>query len=143
VSEVPSRTKKFRGSRTHGRGKKAGRGKGKRGGRGMAGLCKHRWVWMLKYMPDHWGRHGFTPPRRAEYREINLMRLREILPSLREAGLAREEDGLLVIDLRSAGYGKLLGRGEIDFPARILVDRASEGAVRKVEAAGGSVETNA
>jgi ribosomal protein L15 len=37
-----SRTNKFRGSRYHGRGKKAGRGAGKRGGRGICqatGVC--------------------------------------------------------------------------------------------------------
>ena len=33
----------------HVRGMKAGRGKGKRGGSGMAGLGKHRAVWILKY----------------------------------------------------------------------------------------------
>ncbi len=58
---MPSRTQKFRGRcRTHGRGKKSGRGKGKRGGTGNAGLHKHKIMYMLKYMPDHFGRHGFV-----------------------------------------------------------------------------------
>ncbi len=39
---MPSRTRKFRGLRTHGRGIKAGRGAGKQGGRGNAGLHKYK-----------------------------------------------------------------------------------------------------
>jgi large subunit ribosomal protein L15 len=53
------KTKKFRGSRTHGRGKKAGRGAGLRGGRGNAGLLKHRYMYMIKNMPNHFGKQGF------------------------------------------------------------------------------------
>ena len=59
-----SRTDKFRGSRTHGRGKKSGRGAGKHGGTGNAGLHKHKAMHMLKYMPDHFGRHGFKRPQK-------------------------------------------------------------------------------
>ena len=54
---MPSRTKKMRGSRTHGRGAKAGRGAGLTGGRGMAGLAKTGKMRMLKYfvdMDDKW-----------------------------------------------------------------------------------------
>ena len=54
-----SKTQKFRGSRTHGRGKKAGRGAGKHGGHGNAGLHKHKYIHMLKFDPMHFGRHGF------------------------------------------------------------------------------------
>jgi large subunit ribosomal protein L15 len=60
-----SKTRRFRGSRTHGRGHKAGRGKGKRGGFGNAGLHKHKFKWMVKYDPDHFGRHGFKRPGRS------------------------------------------------------------------------------
>ena len=48
---------------THGRGKKAGRGAGLRGGRGNAGLLKHKYMHMIKYMPDHFGKHGFKRPQ--------------------------------------------------------------------------------
>ena len=43
-----SKTDKYRGSRTHGRGKKAGRGAGKRGGKGNAGLLKHKYISIIK-----------------------------------------------------------------------------------------------
>ena len=34
--------------------------RGKRGGRGLAGINKHRVMTRIKYMPKHWGMHGFN-----------------------------------------------------------------------------------
>ena len=76
-----SRTNKFRGrSRYHGRGKKAGRGAGLRGGRGNAGINKHRLMTRLKYMPGHWGMHGFNrhPKLRNVNVSINLMQVSQM-----------------------------------------------------------------
>ena len=126
-----SRTNKFRGrSRYHGRGKKAGRGAGKRGGRGNAGLNKHKVMTRLKYMPGHWGMHGFNrhPGRRVVNSSINLGQVAEIA----------EGDS---IDLSEMGFDKLLGRGSIDRALTIKVAEASAKAIQKVEAAGGSIET--
>jgi len=97
-----SRTNKFRGSRYHGRGKKAGRGAGKRGGRGNAGLNKHKVMTRLKYMPGHWGMHGFNrhPSLRTVNSSINVGVVSEI---------ATEDK----IDLTELGYDKLLGSGQI------------------------------
>ena len=78
-----SRTNKFRGrSRYHGRGKKAGRGAGKRGGRGNAGLNKHRLMTRLKYMPKHWGMHGFNrdPSLRIVHNSVNVSQLEQLFP---------------------------------------------------------------
>ena len=62
---------KHRGrNRYHGRGKKAGRGAGKRGGRGNAGMNKHRVMTRIKYMPNHWGMHGFN--RHPSLRNVNI-----------------------------------------------------------------------
>ena len=118
-----SRTNKFRGrSRYHGRGK--------RGGRGNAGLNKHKVMTRLKYMPGHWGMHGFNrhPGLRVVNASINLGQVAEIA------------DGDS-IDLTEMGFDKLLGRGNIDRPLSITVSEASARAVQKVEAAGGSIET--
>ena len=57
------RTDKMRGGRTHGGGKKAHRGAGKKGGKGNAGLHKHRFMYCNKYMPGHFGVHGFKRPQ--------------------------------------------------------------------------------
>ena len=105
-----SRTNKFRGrSRYHGRGKKEGRGAGKRGGRGNAGLNKHKVMTRLKYMPGHWGMHGFNrhPGLRVVNSSINLGQVAEIA----------EGDS---IDLSEMGFDKLLGRGSIDRALTIL-----------------------
>jgi large subunit ribosomal protein L15 len=124
-----SRTNKFRGrSRYHGRGKKAGRGAGLRGGRGNAGINKHRLMTRLKYMPGHWGMHGFNrhPKLRNVNVSINLMQVSQMA----------EGDS---IDLTEMGYDKLLGSGRIDRALSISVASASARAIEKVEAAGGSV----
>ncbi len=127
-----SRTNKFRGrSRYHGRGKKAGRGAGLRGGRGNAGINKHRLMTRLKYMPGHWGMHGFNrhPKLRKVNVSINLMQVSQMA----------EGDS---INLTEMGYDKLLGSGRIDRGLNISVASASARAIEKVEAAGGSVNLN-
>jgi large subunit ribosomal protein L15 len=124
-----SRTNKFRGrSRYHGRGKKAGRGAGKRGGRGNAGINKHRLMTRLKYMPGHWGMHGFN--RHPSLRNVNI--------SINTQEVQALADGDS-INLNEMGYDKLLGKGRIDRAIHITVAEASARAIEKVEAAGGSV----
>ena len=125
-----SRTNKFRGrNRTHGRGKKAGRGAGKRGGRGNAGMNKHKVMHRLKYMPGHWGMHGFN-------RDPSLINV-NITCNLQE--FVKLADGNKEIDLGEFGIDKLLGSGKITIPLEVTVEQASARAVEKVEAAGGAV----
>ena len=127
---MPSRTNKFRGrSRYHGRGKNAGRGAGKRGGRGNAGLNKHRLMTRLKYMPDHWGMHGFNrhPSLRTVHNSVNVSVVEDMLG---------DDD---TIDLGEIGVDKLLGSGRVSRALHITVEHASARAVEKIEAAGGSV----
>src|SRR5574342_266250 len=128
-------TSKYRGHRTMGRGKKAGRGKGKRGGTGNAGLHKHKWLYTVKYDPQHFGVHGFTlaPEAAHEVTSINVQQLEE-----RWAAVAEGAD---VADLGKAGIDKLLGGGHVSKPMKVKVRWASPGAIEKVKAAGGSVET--
>ncbi len=124
-----SRTNKFRGrSRYHGRGKKAGRGAGLRGGRGNAGINKHRLMTRLKYMPGHWGMHGFN--RHPSLRKVNIS------INLKEVCQIAEGDA---INLSEMGYDKLLGSGRIEKALKITVAYASARAIEKVQAAGGSV----
>ena len=123
-----SRTNKFRGSRYHGRGKKAGRGAGKRGGRGNAGINKHRLLTRLKYMPRHWGMHGFN--RHPSLRKVNIS------INLQELQDMTEDD---TVNLGELGYDKLLGKGKMNRAMNIIVAKASARAVSKVEAAGGTV----
>ena len=125
------KAQKHRGRcRTHGRGHKAGRGAGKRGGRGNAGLNKHRVMTRVKYMPGHWGMHGFNrhPTLRTVYVTCNVGQLEE---------MANGEDS---INLTEMGIDKILGTGRINTALNVIVDEASARAVEKIEAAGGSIE---
>jgi len=136
-----SRTSKFRGSRTHGRGKKAGRGAGLHGGRGNAGLHKHKYITLVKYMPDHFGHHGFKRPQSvvAQNITINLSELEISLESLKKDGFAEVKSGKTVVDLRKAGIDKLLGSGRITIPVEVIVDSASARAKEKLAEAGGKL----
>jgi len=136
-----SRTSKFRGSRTHGRGKKAGRGAGLHGGRGNAGLHKHKYITLVKFMPDHFGHRGFKRPQSvvAQNITINLSELELSLESLKKDGFAEVKSGKTVVDLRKAGIGKLLGSGRITIPVEVIVDSASARAREKLIEAGGKI----
>ena len=127
-----AKTKKFRGSMTHGRGKKGGRGAGLRGGRGNAGLSKHKYMYMTKNMPDHFGRHGFKRPQSILKKDktINVGELEEIFPGKKD------------IDLTNEGYDKLLGAGNINSSLKIKVKSASQKAIDKIAEKGGDVKTN-
>lgn len=125
------RSQKHRGRcRTNGRGHKAGRGAGKRGGRGNAGMNKHRVMTRIKYMPNHWGMHGFNrdPSLRNVSVTVNVGQLEELA------------DGADSIDLTELGIDKLLGSGRVSTALSVTVESASAKAVEKIEAAGGSVE---
>ncbi len=136
-----SRTNKFRGSRTHGRGKKSGRGAGIHGGRGNAGLHKHKFMHMLKYDPYHFGPGGFKrPPKIVEERRgITVESLGEAVAEFLRRGYAREEEGKITVDLSAAGYYKLIGKGALSSALNVVVEKASARAVQAVEKAGGSV----
>jgi large subunit ribosomal protein L15 len=135
-----SRTRKLRGSRTHGRGKKHGRGAGGRGGTGNAGLHKHKFKWMVKYDPDHFGRHGFT--RHAMLHEVKVINLEQLASGLQEfeaGGHAKRSGTAIEVDLTAAGIDKLLGSGRATSAYHIKVAAASERAKAKVQEAGGKV----
>ncbi|MCL4328800.1 MAG: 50S ribosomal protein L15 [Candidatus Thermoplasmatota archaeon] len=139
---VRNKTKKQRGGH-YGRGMKAGRGKGKRGGSGMAGLGKHLWIWMVKYDPLHYGGKGFTSHHFSrKLPPITLRELETALPMLKENGFVREEENALEIDLKTAGYGKLLGSGMFPLKSRIIVPEATEKAISKLSVHGSTVEVD-
>lgn len=132
---------RFRGSRTHGRGHKAGRGKGKRGGTGNAGWHKHKFKYMLKYFPDHFGRHGFKRPQGIvqEVKVINISDVEENLSKYLLSSAAKQIEGKIQVDLGSLGFDKLLASGKATLPLTIIVPIASKTAVEKVKKAGGVV----
>jgi len=128
---MKGKTRKYRGSSTFGKGKKGNRGGGSRGGRGRAGFHKHKFLHLLKYEPDAYGRHGFKSKRdnKIEIKIINL------------AKVVEKYGDLEMVDLKHEGYDKLLGKGNVEKPFKIVVAQASQRAREKVEAAGGSIIT--
>jgi large subunit ribosomal protein L15 len=132
---MPSRTRKFRGLRTHGRGIKAGRGAGKQGGRGNAGLHKYKFKSMLIYAPDHFGRHGFKRPPEivARPRSINVGELEALRPILEAAhALTVPREGSVVADLSKVGVDRLLGGGTPLGAWSVYVAHATKHAKTKV-----------
>lgn len=138
---MPSRTKKFRGYRTHGRGKKSGRGAGIIGGHGQAGLGKTGKIGMLKFDRDHYGRHGFKRPQCMVQanRTINVGELSEQIERFVSMGFAKKEGEAYTVNLSEAGIDKLLGNGSISIAVNVTVAEASEKAREKIAGAGGSI----
>ncbi len=138
-----TKTSKHRGSRTCGRGKKAGRGKGKRGGRGQAGGHKHKWIYTLKYDRDHFGSKGkgFKRPQVvvAANVTVNVGDLPRLVERLARDGAVKP--AAKELDLTALGYHKLLGSGRADRAWVLTVGSASPGAVEKVKSAGGKVKS--
>jgi len=131
---MPSRTRKFRGLRTHGRGIKAGRGAGKQGGRGNAGLHKYKFKSMLIYAPDHFGRHGFKRPPEIVGRptSLNVGELDAFTPVLEAAGALARDGEAFVADLTKAGVDRLLGKGTSRHAWKVIVEHATRHAREKV-----------
>jgi large subunit ribosomal protein L15 len=131
---MPSRTRKFRGSRTHGRGIKAGRGAGKQGGRGNAGLHKYKFKSMLIYAPDHFGRHGFKRPAQIVENptSVNVGELVGLLPLLKAAHAHRQDGSATVVDLAKVGVDRLLGGGDAPESWSVYVAHATKHAREKV-----------
>ena len=126
---MPTRTSRFRGGRTH--------------GRGNAGLHKHRYITTVKHDPKHFGRHGFSRPQSvvASPVVINVGELEEFVDAWVKEGAAKGSGGSYQVDLGALGIDKLLGTGSVSASFKITVAEASDRAVEKISGAGGSVKT--
>ena len=132
------KTRKMRGSRTHGYGRIGQhRDAGSKGQR-KVGRHKHLWSYVTTYEPDYFGKHGFTSPQSLKRKEnvINVAKLDEI------AVLSTEtEKGKTHVNLTTMGYTKLLGTGRITKPLTVTVPACSKTAEEKIKKAGGQVLT--
>ena len=127
------KTRKMRGSRTHGYGRIGQhRDAGSKGQR-KVGRHKHLWSYVVAHEPEYFGKKGFTSRQSLMRREkpINIAQLGE-LPL---------EGDVTQVDLTSMGYTKLLGTGKITKPLTITVAACSKTAAEKVKKAGGNVVT--
>jgi large subunit ribosomal protein L15 len=82
-------------------------------------------------------KRGFTNIFRKEYAEVNLERLADFPPNT-------EVTPELLIERRivkKVGDGiKVLGKGELDRPLKVVAHRFSQGARKKIKEAGGEIE---
>jgi len=134
--------RKFRGKRSYGYGShKKHRGGGSRGGRGGAGLHKHKWSYIVKYEPEHFGKHGFKRPVKVveDVRAVNLKQLDQLADKLLKEKIAEKEEDKIKIDVSKLGYQKVLGSGKLTQPLIIEAKVFSKQAVKKIEDAGGKV----
>jgi large subunit ribosomal protein L15 len=132
------KTRKMRGSRTHGYGRIGQhRDAGSKGQR-KVGRHKHLWSYVATHEPDYFGKHGFTSPQSLKRKEntINIAKLDEISQLSTE-----KEKGKAHVNLTSLGYTKLLGTGKITKPLTVTVPACSKTAEEKIKKAGGQVLT--
>lgn len=102
-------------------------------------MHKHKWTWVMKYARDYFGKHGFKRPPEVTWRLpfINVGELEELASELEERGELELVDGLPLLDGPKLGFFKVLGRGKVGRPIIVKAHSFTEGAVRKIEGAGG------
>ena len=121
------RVGKQRGTRNCGRGRKGSRKKG--GGRGLAGSSKHKYSWILKNKPGHFGSESMTGAKKPKAVNVGY---------LNEYAVTNSKDEL---DAASLGFGKVLGRGDVTKAITIKAKLFTAKAKEKIEAAGGQAVT--
>lgn len=135
------KTRKKRGSRTHGWGQVGQhRNRGVKGKR-KVGRHKHLWTYVIKHEPKYFGKKGFTSPKslKGEINVINVGQLDELLDKLSIEKQLQKKRGKAFLDLEKLGYHKLLGAGKITQAVTVKVPSYSEDAARKIKEAGGQI----
>jgi large subunit ribosomal protein L15 len=145
VVRKEKKSRKLRGrTRTMGWGRVGQHRKsGSRGGFGAVGFHKHKWIWVIKYAPNWYGKHGFVSVQQIKkYRKmkvINVGELDELAKTMLMKNIAIKEGDLIVIDTIQMGYDKVLGEGKVTLPLKVIAKEVTETAKKKIEEAGGTV----
>ncbi len=135
------KTRKKRGSRTHGWGQIGQHRKTSVKGGRKVGRHKHLWTYVIKHEPKYFGKKGFTSPKslKGEVNAINVGQLDELVEKLSMEKQLQKKEGKAFLDLEKLGYHKLLGAGKITQAITVKVPSYSEGAARKVKETGGQI----
>ena len=135
------KTRKKRGSRTHGWGQIGQHRKTSVKGGRKVGRHKHLWTYVIKHEPKYFGKKGFTSPKslKGEINAINVGQLDELVDKLSMEKQLQKKGGKAFLDLEKLGYHKLLGAGKITQAVTVKVPSYSEGSARKVKEAGGQI----
>lgn len=131
--------RKFRGHRTYHGAHRKWRGGGSRGGRGLAGGHKHKWSFVVKYDKTRFGKHGFKRHGSGmqAITKINLQQIEMMMDYFVEKKFAEKEGNAMKVDLKKAGYEKVLGSGKVTKPMIVQAKWFSKIAEKKLEEAGG------
>lgn len=131
------KTRRLRGSRTHGWGQVAQhRASGHKGGLGVSGQLKHHFSGMLKNDPDHFGHDSTHTPRAVVTRRWASVRdLDDLYAAIGSEGPGGER----IVDLGAHGYDKLLGGGGVSTAYTVRIGRFTAPAEAKVKGAGGRI----
>ena len=133
------KTRRLRGGRHMGWGQVGQhRASGHKGGLGITGMKKHHRSTMIKEDPNHYS-HDIpkTPHPNIIKKWTSLRDLDDLF-----AKFGKEEEGKKIIDLKSAGYDKLLGGGKSVTAYCIKVPQFTASAEEKLKAIGGEVLSN-
>lgn len=80
--------------------------------------------------------HGFKNPFKVEYQVVNVAALGELYP---QGGKVTVTDLVAKGAVRKGKPVKVLGNGDVSVKLEVVVDKVSQSAKTKIEAAGGSV----
>jgi large subunit ribosomal protein L15 len=115
-----------------------------RGGSGRTGRYRHKKSLLIRnkeFVNKHYaGKKGFKSVpqiKKQIVQALNLGQLAGMLDKLVSEKKAQLEGQKVVLDLKSIGFGKLLGGGSISRPLRVTVDHCSASAIEKIKEAGG------
>jgi len=137
------KTSKLRGSRTFGYGRQGQHRKTSQKGERKAGRHKGGWSYVLRYLPDYWGKKGFRSVQslHSKVNAINVGNLGSLVTRLEAQSQLEHQDGKILLDLDKLGFTKLLGTGRISESVLVKVSTHSSSAARKIEEAGGQILT--
>ncbi|GBC06085.1 hypothetical protein RclHR1_06610008 [Rhizophagus clarus] len=144
---MPSRLKKNRKKRGHvsaGHGR-IGKHRKHPGGRGLAGGQHHHRTNMDKYHPGYFGkvgmRHYHLTKQKYHCPTVNLDKLWTLVTEQTRKKYATTKDVAPVIDTLRAGYGKVLGKGNLpNQPVIVKARFVSRRAEEKIKKVGGVVQ---
>jgi large subunit ribosomal protein L15 len=137
------KSRRLRGSRTVGYGRQGQHRKTSQKGERKAGRHKGGWTYVLRYLPDYWGKKGFRSVQSLQRKinVINVGNLGMLAEKLEAQNQLERKDGKILLDLTKLGYTKLLGTGNVTEPMFVKISTHSASAAKKIEEAGGQILT--
>ena len=141
VRRKRKKSRKLYGSRYHGYGQVGEhKGSGQKGGKGNAGGKDHLKIKLLK--EGHiFGSRGFT--HKGPKLNIVPINIGELVEMVKAEKIKFEKEGdKYVVNVSELGYNKILGRGRVDIPLKLVFTKTgfvSAKAKEKIEEAGGEI----